>query len=79
MTCMIIEHGYICGPDEIVDLTPYGSKVWLSWHHYTGPVFYRSENMIKPIVCPSKKTWDAFGKWRNWHVNCKESKKSKEE
>lgn len=64
MTCTKIEHGFICGPDAFVDLSPYGAKVWMSWHHYTGPLFYRSEAAIKPIVWPSKKTWDAFEKWR---------------
>lgn len=64
MNCIIIEHGFICGDDDFVNLAPYGAKVWVSWHHYLGPTFYRSESAIKPIVVPSKKTWAAFEKWR---------------
>jgi len=64
MTCLRIEHGFICGPDVFVNLGQYGSKVWMEWHHYTGPTFYRSESAIKPINTPSKKTWNAFERWR---------------
>jgi hypothetical protein len=64
MACIRIEHGFLCGPDDFVNMEPFGAHVWMSWHHYLGPTFYRSEAMIKPILVPSKKTWDAFGKWR---------------
>lgn len=63
MTCIRIEHGFVCGEDDFVDLRKYGAHIWLSWHHYHGPTFYRSKNAIKPIVAPSKKTWDAFQAW----------------
>lgn len=63
MTCTRIKNGVVCGPDMIVNLSAYGASVWMSWHHYMGPTFYRSESMIKPIIHPSKKTWDAFGRW----------------
>lgn len=63
MACIRIEHGFICGPDNFVDLKPFGAKVWMEWHHYHGPTFYRSESRIQPILWPHKKTWDAFGKW----------------
>lgn len=64
MTCIRVEHGFICGPDDFVDLAPFGSFVWMEWHSYHGPTFYRSKAAIKPISVPSKKTWDAFGLWQ---------------
>ena len=64
MGCIQIEHGFICGPDDFVDLTKFGAKVWVSWHNYLGPTFYRSKAAIKPIITPGKKTWLAFGLWR---------------
>lgn len=64
MTCFKVKYGYVCGPDKIIDLSPLGAKVWMEWHNYLGPIFYRSKNMIKPIGTPSKKTWEAFERWR---------------
>jgi len=64
MSCIRIEHGYICGPDSVVDLSSYGAKIWMEWHHYLGPTFFRSVNRITPIVTPSRKTWAAFEKWQ---------------
>jgi len=64
MGCIRIEHGFVCGPDDFVNLEPFGAKVWMSWHNYLGPSFYRSENMLKPIQTPSSKTWKAFEAWR---------------
>jgi len=72
MTCIKIEYGFLCGSDDFVNLESFGAKVWMSWHHYSGPIFYRSKNAIKPIVSPSKKTWDAFELW--FKQNKKESK-----
>ena len=63
MTCVRIVGGFLCGPDDFVNLENYGAHVWVEWHHYTGPTFFRSENRIKPIGSPSKKTWDAFQRW----------------
>lgn len=65
MTCLKIKDGYLCMDDDFVSLEPYGAKVWMSWHHYLGPTFYRSEAAIKPIMSPSEKTWDAFERWLN--------------
>jgi len=64
MTCIPIKDGFVCMDDDFVDLSPYGSKVWMSYHRYCGPTFYRSKACIKPIFYPSRKTWDAFGKWQ---------------
>ena len=55
----------ICHADYFVSLEEYGAHVWLEFHHYTGPTFFRSKNAIKPIEKPSKKTWDAFSKWHD--------------
>jgi hypothetical protein len=63
MGCIKIKDGFICGPDSIVDLSRYGAHVWMEWHSL-GPIFFRSESRIKPIVVPSKKTWDAYDRWR---------------
>ena len=54
----------ICGPDSFVNLEPYGAKVWCEDHNYIGPHFFRSENAIAEIRTPSRKTWDAYVKWR---------------
>lgn len=68
MTCLRIKDGFLCAADGVVNLEPYGAKVWMEWHRYCGPVFYRSEALLKPICTPSKKTWDAFGKWQRLEV-----------
>jgi hypothetical protein len=64
MTCYRIGKGFICTSDNVVNLKPYGANIWMEWHHYMGPTFFRSENRIKPIYYPSKKTWQAFYKWQ---------------
>jgi hypothetical protein len=51
-------------PHAWVNLAAYGAKVWCEYHNYLGPTFYRSENAIKIIETPSRKTWRAFEKWR---------------
>jgi hypothetical protein len=51
--------------DDLVNLEPFGAKVWGEVHRYFGPTFYRSAAAISPIRVPSKKTFDAFGAWRN--------------
>lgn len=63
MTCHFGNGIVICTADRFVSLEPYGAKVWCEFHNYLGPTFYRSENAIKPIEWPSRKTWDAFGRW----------------
>lgn len=63
MTCCKIKDGWLCMDDDFVNLEPYGARVWMSWHHYCGPTFYRSKAALKPIISPSKKTWDAFARW----------------
>jgi hypothetical protein len=64
MTCIPIKDGFLCGDDTFVDLSPFGAHVWMSWHNYMGPTFFRSKSSIQPIVTPKKKTWDAFGLWQ---------------
>lgn len=64
MPCIKIEHGYLCCDNDPISLEPYGAKVWMVWHNYMGPTFFRSVNRITPIIVPSKKTWDAFDLWR---------------
>lgn len=66
MACHKIQPNVIvCGPDRFVDLAPYGAKVWCEYHNYLGPSFYRSEKVITEIRSPSRKTWNAFQKWRD--------------
>lgn len=64
MTCINIGNGFVCMSDNFVNLEKYGAKVWCEYHSYLGPSFFRSENCIKEIRVPSKKTWDAYKKWR---------------
>lgn len=54
---------HICGPEPAESLEKYGAKVWVEFHPYCGPSFYRSKRCITEIRNPSKKTWDAFSKW----------------
>ena len=58
-------HVIVCGPDNFVSLQPFGASVWCVYHNYLGPTFYRSEKAIVPITKPSRKTWDAFQRWRD--------------
>ena len=55
--------GHIHIPDYIVDLAPYGSRVWLEFHRYTGPAFFRGRESKEEIRNPSRKTWRAFEAW----------------
>ena len=50
-------------PTYVVDLKPYGSRVWLEYHRHTGPAFFRGQHSEKEIDNPSRKTWRAFEKW----------------
>lgn len=45
-------------------LSEYGAKVWVFDHEFLGPTFYRSERALKAIETPSRKTWNAYVKWR---------------
>ena len=65
MACIEIDNGIMCVSDSFVNLEPYGAKVWCDYHHYLGPVFFRSANAITEIRVPSRKTWNAFQKWRD--------------
>jgi len=56
--------GFVCGPDALVNLEPYGARGWLEWHSYLGPHFYRSKYSTVEIRNPSKKMWAAFEVWR---------------
>jgi hypothetical protein len=69
MTCIRIPGGVLCVPNAFVSLEPYGAKVWCEMHSYLGPTFFRSENAIKPIEKPSRKTWKAFEAWQK---SCRE-------
>ena len=51
------------GPVHVVDLTPYGSRVWMEFSAFSGPFFYRGQNSEQEIRSPSRKTWDAFEVW----------------
>lgn len=65
MTCTKIPNGIVCSFTEyFVNLEHFGAKVWCDYHTYLGPMFFRSEACIKEIRVPSKKTWNAYEKWR---------------
>ena len=56
--------GFICGP-EIVNLEKYGApRIWMEWHNYLGPTFFRGK-YGPAIQVPGEKAWEAF---RVWHV-----------
>lgn len=63
MTCHFMGGAIICTADTFVNLEPYGAKIWVEYHSYTGPAFFRSQNSNKEILTPSRKTWDAFYRW----------------
>ena len=67
MTCVEFAcegvRGHIHVPDYVVDLTPYGSRVWLEFHRHTGPAFFLGRDSEEEIRNPSEKTWRAFGVW----------------
>lgn len=53
----------VCSFSEaFVDMRPYGAAVWMEFHHYIGPVFYRSKRGMDPME-PGKKCWEAYEKW----------------
>ena len=68
MTCIRFNGGVLCVPNAFVSLEPFGAKVWCEMHSYLGPTFFRSENAIKVIETPSRKTWKAF---EAWQASCK--------
>lgn len=49
MTCIRIEHGFICAGDfyrlRLLD----GRYVFMAWHSYCGPDFYKDKYLNKPI------------------------------
>ena len=55
--------GHIHVPDHVVNLEPFGAKVWCEFSRSLGPAFFRSERSTLEIAKPSKKTWEAFSKW----------------
>lgn len=64
MTCVVTPNAIICFPKyTCVDLRPFGARIWMEYHTYLGPIFFRSESMIQQIYMPGKKTWLAFDKW----------------
>lgn len=62
--CIQIEHGWLCLDEGPIDMSQYGAKVFMLWHPYCGPTFFRSVNCIKAIEAPGKKTWAAFDQWK---------------
>lgn len=59
MTCIRIEHGFICfQPSHRLRLAD-GRRVFMEWHNYLGPTFYRDAAMQRiwedwyedPAVC----------------------------
>jgi hypothetical protein len=57
--------GHMCHADYFAPLDEYGAKVWCEDYNYLDPAFYRSEAALKEIRIPSKKTLEAYYKWRN--------------
>lgn len=41
MTCIRIEHGFICGSPFFRLPLADGTRVFMSWHNYLGPIFFR--------------------------------------
>lgn len=49
MTCIRIEHGFICvSPFFRLPLSD-GTRVFMSWHNYLGPIFFRDRNKRREI------------------------------
>lgn len=49
MTCVRIEHGFICGsPTYRLPLRD-GTRVYMSWHNYLGPIFFRDRAETREI------------------------------
>lgn len=49
MTCVRIEHGFIChSPFYRLRLAD-GTCVFMSWHNYLGPVFFRDKGERREI------------------------------
>lgn len=74
MTCYRVGGGFVC-VSPVHSLVEHGARVWMEWHAYLGPTFYRSEACIKPIVTPSPKTWAAFNKWYETQTKARGGKK----
>ena len=41
--------GHICMPDHVVDLSPYGSRVWCEFSRALGVSFYRGRDSTEEI------------------------------
>lgn len=49
MTCIKIEHGYVCvSPFFRLPLAD-GTRVFMSWHNYLGPMFFRDRDERREI------------------------------
>lgn len=49
MTCVRIEHGFICrSPFFRLPLAD-GTRVFMSWHNYLGPMFFRDRDERREI------------------------------
>lgn len=41
MTCIRIEHGFVCGSPSFRLPLANGTRVFMAWHNYLGPSFFR--------------------------------------
>lgn len=49
MTCIRIEHGFVCrSPFYRLPLAD-GTRVFMSWHNYLGPMFFRDRDEQREI------------------------------
>lgn len=48
--------------EAFVDMRPFGAAVFMEFHHYLGPTFFRSARSDRPIN-PGAKCWAAYEKW----------------
>lgn len=66
MPCIRIGNAILTVAPERVSLKTYGSNVWMEYHHFLGPTFFRSPRSETELVA-GRKIWDAFYKWQEEH------------
>ncbi|KGF65595.1 hypothetical protein [Pseudomonas lutea] len=49
MACMRIEHGFVCGSPFFRLPLADGTRVYMSWHSYLGPLFFRDKHERREI------------------------------
>lgn len=62
MACNFFSGGVYCTADAMINLRPYGSSVWMEWHNYLGPSFFRGKHSNSDMQA-GRKTWKAFELW----------------